>query len=68
LLSACSGSPTAPSAPARSSITPVGRSNFSGYVVAERDSVGGREGMMSYGQQMMRPIPAVDTLSIGSNQ
>jgi len=71
LLSACSGSPTAPSAPARSSIkTPVGRNDFTGYVVAERDSVGGGEGLTMMGQQIMRrlPAPAVDSLSIGSDQ
>jgi hypothetical protein len=43
LLSACSGGPTAPTAApsvqGRASLAPVARSN-SGYVVAERDSVG----------------------------
>ena len=64
LLSACSSSPTAPSAPARSSIkTPVGRNDFTGYVVAERDSVGAQ----SMGEQIMRRIPT-DSLSLGSLQ
>jgi hypothetical protein len=71
LLSACSGNPTGPAAPAqvdRSSITtPVGRSNFTGYVVAERDSIGG--GLTGLTQTLTRRVPpVVDTLSMGSLQ
>jgi hypothetical protein len=45
LLSACSGSPTGPSAAPKvegrsSTLAPSARSNFTGYVVAERDSIG----------------------------
>jgi len=62
LLSACSGNLTSPTAPAQSSSikTPVGRSNFTGYVVAENDSLGG-QGLTSMGQQIMRRVP-VDSL------
>ncbi|MDB4890378.1 MAG: hypothetical protein JWL61_2233 [Gemmatimonadetes bacterium] len=61
LLSACSGSPTGPTASAKVA-TPAARSNFTGYVVAENDSAGGgRLGMT----QIMRRIP-VD--SLGSQQ
>jgi hypothetical protein len=65
LLSACSGNPTGPTAPAQpraSTIQPVGRGNFTGYVVAERDSIGGA-GLTSMGQQMLRRVPPVGTLS-----
>ncbi|MEO5814344.1 MAG: hypothetical protein ABIT20_03580 [Gemmatimonadaceae bacterium] len=64
LLSACSGSPTGPTAPAqpaRASIQPVGRSNFTGYVVAENDSTGGR--VQTMGQQILRRVPPVDSLA-----
>lgn len=64
LLSACSGNATGPTAPAvdrSSAIQPVGRSNFSGYVVAERDSSGAGASMM--GQQIMRRVPPVDSLA-----
>ena len=64
LLSACSGSPTAPSAPARSSIkTPVGRNDFTGYVVAERDSIGSGEGLTAMTQGFIPRIPADTTLT-----
>jgi uncharacterized lipoprotein YajG len=59
LLSACSGSPTSPIASAKVA-TPAARSNFTGYVVAENDSIGGR-GLA----QVMRRIP-LD--SLGSEQ
>ncbi len=59
LLSACSGSPTGPSAKLA---TPGARSNFSGYVVAENDSTPARIGLA---QELTRPIP-VD--SLGSQQ
>jgi hypothetical protein len=68
LLSACSGSPTAPSAPARSSIkTPIGRNDFTGYVVAENDSSGHGQGLITAAQQIARRVPA-DTSSNGSQQ
>lgn len=68
LLSACSGGPTAPSAApsveGRSSgLAPVGRNN-SGYVVAERDSLGGGEGLTSLMGTLTRKVPAAPTLPI----
>jgi hypothetical protein len=62
LLSACSGSPTGPTSSAKIA-QPAARSNFTGYVVAERDSVsgGGRIGMT---QQM----PAAPADTVGSQQ
>ena len=53
-LSACAGSPTAPSAAPKvdvraSVIVPVGRSNFTGYVVAERDTTGRAKAIMMQG-------------------
>jgi len=67
LLSACSGSPTGPSAPQveRSSIKqPAVRSNMTGYVVAENAPIDG-QGLQAMGQQILRRVP-VD--SLGSQQ
>ncbi len=68
LLSACSGSPTGPTASAQpdrsSTLKPVERSNFTGYVVAERDTVG--SGITGTTQQILRKVPpvGVEPLSI----
>lgn len=65
LISACAGSPTAPSAAPKvegrsSGLVPTGRSNFTGYVVAERDSI--TPGMPMI-QGLGRKLPT-DTLSL----
>jgi hypothetical protein len=67
LLSACSGNPTGPSAPAQgrsSTIVPVGRSNFTGYVVAARDTLG----LIPMTQTLTRRIPPADPLPLGPLQ